>query len=31
MADNKFTAPETLARCEAMGRLQSVLGASGKF
>ena len=26
MADNKFTAPETLARCEAMGRLQSVLG-----
>ena len=31
MADNKFTAPETLARCEAMGRLQSVLGGKWKI
>ena len=31
MADNKFTAPENLARCEAMGRLQSVLGGKWKI
>ena len=31
MADNKFTAPEALARCEAMGRLQSVLGGKWKI
>ena len=31
MADNKFTAPEVLARCEAMGRLQSVLGGKWKI
>ena len=31
MADNKFTSPETLARCEAMGRLQSVLGGKWKI
>ena len=31
MADNKFTAPETMARCEAMGRLQSVLGGKWKI
>ena len=28
---NKFTAPEALARCEAMGRLQSVLGGKWKI
>lgn len=31
MADNKFTAPEVLARCESMGRLQSVLGGKWKI
>ena len=31
MADNKFTSPETLARCKAMGRLQSVLGGKWKI
>ena len=28
---NKFTTPEVLARCEAMGRLQSVLGGKWKI
>lgn len=31
MADNKFTAPETLARCVSMSRLQSVLGGKWKI
>ncbi len=31
MANNKFTAPETLARCVPMGRLQSVLGGKWKI
>ena len=31
MADNKFTSPETLARCEALGRLPSVLGGKWKI
>ena len=28
---NKFTTPEALARCESMGRLQSVLGGKWKI
>lgn len=31
MADNKFTAPDMLARCESMSRLQSVLGGKWKI
>ena len=31
MADNKFTAPDALARCEPMSRLQSVIGGKWKI
>lgn len=31
MADNKFTAPGCLARCEPMSRLQSVIGGKWKI
>ena len=31
MADNKFTAPDALARCGPMSRLQSVLGGKWKI
>lgn len=31
MSDNKFTAPEALARCEPMSRLQSVIGGKWKI
>ena len=31
MADNKFTTPDALARCEPMSRLQSVIGGKWKI
>ena len=31
MADNKFTAPDALSRCEPMSRLQSVIGGKWKI
>lgn len=31
MADNKFTAPDVLSRCEPMSRLQSIIGGKWKI
>lgn len=31
MADNKFTAPDALSRCEPMSRLQSIIGGKWKI